>query len=271
MKADTKGVMLVSLSMYDWPETRSATDAYWRALRDSLANYGFAAPSGLTRDSDPHACWRAPDLLLAQTCGLPYVAQLRGRVSIVGTPGYDIDCGCGSYFSVLVVREAETAADLSAFAGECYAYSDRLSQSGFAAFHQAMRRAGHDPQRWKAAIRTGSHRESIRKVAGGAADIAAIDAVSWQLARRHEPAAAKLSVLGESPRTPGLPYITAIMERPRVERLHLAVVDAMASLDESVREDLLLTGFVPTTDKDYDIIAARWQALNEAGATALVS
>ena len=53
--------------MYDWPEERAATDAFWTRLRDALRAEGFDAPDTLTRGGDPWSLWRHPDLMLAQT------------------------------------------------------------------------------------------------------------------------------------------------------------------------------------------------------------
>jgi ABC-type phosphate/phosphonate transport system substrate-binding protein len=58
-------------------------------------------------------------------------------------------------------------------------------------------------------IETGGHRASIVAVAEGRADVAAIDCRSWAMARRFEPAAREVQVVGWTARRKGLPYITA--------------------------------------------------------------
>ena len=69
--------MIASLPMYDMPHLRGAHDRYWTAIRDALG-YG---PDALTRGGDPWAEWQSPDLLLGQTCGLPYRARLHDKVT----------------------------------------------------------------------------------------------------------------------------------------------------------------------------------------------
>ncbi|WP_373084377.1 phosphate/phosphite/phosphonate ABC transporter substrate-binding protein [Sneathiella sp.] len=113
-------------------------------------------------------------------------------------------------------------------------------------------------------MKTGSHRKSIQAVADGTVDVAAIDAVSWELAKRHEPAAATLRVIKTTNPTPGLPYISARRSARDVDQIHLAVIDAMASLEESIREDLLLMGFAATQDTDYQIIKNRYEIITAA-------
>jgi ABC-type phosphate/phosphonate transport system substrate-binding protein len=89
-------------------------------------------------------------------------------------------------------------------------------------------------------VETGGHRASIKAVAAGQADLAAIDAVTWELALRHEPAAASLRVIDTTKPTPGLPYICALGRD--AAPLRAAISAAIDSLDTSVRAALLLRG-----------------------------
>ena len=176
---------VANLPMYDWPEISSATDIYWKTLRESLGDCGFLAPRTLTRAEDPFPVWQNPALLLGQTCGLPYVEILRSDVSIVGTPAYDICCGAGSYFSVIVVREESDVRSLPELAGARFGFNDPLSQSGYAAFFYQLKSQGLPSGFIQPQKTTGSHRKSIQSVASGEVDVAAIDAVTWELAKRH--------------------------------------------------------------------------------------
>ncbi len=256
------GQPLAILPMYDWPETRSANDRLWDRLRSSLRDSGFEAPEHLMRTDDPFAVWTSGDLLLGQTCGLPYVQQLRGKVSLVGTPAYEIDCGAGSYFSVLIVAEDSPITSLSDLQGARFGYNGPLSQSGFAAFYFHLKSHGVDGCILGASLQTGSHRASVSAVAEGEADIAAIDSVSWELAKLYEPAAKRVRVLSSTDPTPGLPFITRLRSDSDVDRLHLAVVEAMASLEEDTRETLMLLGFAATTEADYQMVEDRYREIS---------
>ncbi|MFN3646541.1 MAG: hypothetical protein ACK4S2_08505, partial [Gemmobacter sp.] len=69
--------MQASLPMYDRPEVQAANDRLWAGIRDRLRAAGLAAPETLVRGRWPlwdH--WTAPDLVLSQTCGLPYRSRL---------------------------------------------------------------------------------------------------------------------------------------------------------------------------------------------------
>lgn len=252
---------VATLSMYDWPEQQTYSDQFWGHLREALRQRDFDAPETLERGADPQQLWLAPNLVLGQACGLPYTQLLRGKVSLVGTPAYDIDCGAGAYYSVLVVREDNPAQGLADLSGGTLAVNDRMSQSGHAAVLHALSQVTDNPAFFEQTLVTGAHRASIQAVAAGKADIAGIDAVTWELAKRYEPAVRDLRVLARTEPTPGLPYITAPRPQRQVDRIHRAVIEAMAALDEETREALLLIGFSTAENADYDVIAKRAKQL----------
>ncbi len=225
---------VASLPMYDWPEVRAATDAWWAALRDALRARGLAAPEALARDA-PH--WEDAGLVLSQTCGMPYRLRLHGCVTLIGALDYGLaGCAPGWYRSALVVGAGDRRAAAADFAGSRFAWNAADSQSGRAALEEAL--GPLDPGR---ALVSGSHRGSIRAVARGEAEIAAIDAVSWRLAEAWEPAAAGVRVLGWTRPTPGLPLITAGGRDP--EPYRAAVLAALEALGAASRAALGLRGF----------------------------
>ena len=233
--------MIATLPMYDRAETAAANDALWSAIR---ARLGFG-PATLTRAGDLWPLWQSPDLLLAQTCGLPFRAKLHSRVTLVGTPDYGLPgCPPGFYRSVFVARAGDKG-DLAAFAARPFAYNEDLSQSGWAApqAHMAARGLPFGPL-----LRTGAHRASALAVAGGRADFAALDAVTWALIQRHDAFAADLRVIAETTPTPGLPLITAPDNDPAP--VFKAVAAAIADLPAATLATLHLRGlaFIPAAD-----------------------
>jgi ABC-type phosphate/phosphonate transport system substrate-binding protein len=248
---------LATLPMYDWPEVAAATDRLWSAIRDALVGEGVAAPAALVRPDDPMAAWTDPGLVLGQTCGLPLVRALAGRVTLLGA----LDCavpGCppGWYRSAVVVRADDPRATLAGFRGARLAISARDSQSGYAAlWHHAAPLA--EAGRFFAAVTvTGAHAASVAAVADGTADLAAIDWVSWRLARRFRPGAAlRLRVLMRTDPTPGLPLIAAAGTNPAPHRRALAA--ALAAPDPVLAETLGLAGFVALDPAAYALVADR--------------
>jgi ABC-type phosphate/phosphonate transport system substrate-binding protein len=233
--------------MYDWPEIRDATDAFWAALRPRIEAAGFAAPEALERTRPAESVWADPDLLFAQTCGLPYVAGAARAARIVATPVYTAEgCGAGRYSSAMVVRRGEAAA---AAAPARFAVNDLGSLSGWAAPLAKLGAAAFEE-----IVTTGAHRASVVAVAEGRADAAAVDAMAWDLALRFEPAAAALEVAGWTDDAPAPPYVTSsLVESGARAKLRAALVETLVDeATEAIRAELRLARIVAFADVDYD-------------------
>ncbi len=247
--------MFASLPMYDLPQIRSSTDVLWQLIRGRLDDHGIEAPAGLVRGSDPHMEWLRADLLLSQTCGLPFVKDLQGRVQMLGSPSYDIDCGSGSYYSVIIAREDDDG-ELSALSAGRFACNDQRSQSGHAAWLAHM--VDNDLPLPSSVVFTGAHLASVAAVSRGEAEFATIDAVTWELALRHMPEANKLRVAGHTAAMPSLPYITSLAFRDQADVIRQAISEAIAGMPAGDRDALLLTGFVVRQETDYQPLADAW-------------
>lgn len=219
--------MIAALPMYDWPEERAAIDAWYAALRGRVP----ALPAELTRGRDLAGIWGDPGLVFGQACWGPLSAGWLARLRVLAQPDYgDVPGGRGAFYrSALVARTglpvappATPGALLPALAGR-FAFNGRDSLSGWL----ALAEDGGDPAGWaEALVETGSHRDSVRAVAAGSADLAAIDARAWALARKHEPCAAGLVVVGWTAERPGLPFVTARnTDDALARRLSAALID----------------------------------------------
>ncbi len=231
--------MITTLPMYDRPETRAANDRFYSLFRRHFSN----APENLNRDN-PH--WLAPNLLLSQTCSLPYRAALHTDVNLVATPVHAIDCPAGLYFSAVVVRKDDPRLDFLAFANSDLAINSRLSQSGWAAIDQLAR---DTKITFKTITETGSHQASAQAVADGHCDIAAIDVVTWTMMKRWDGFTQNLRVLTETQPTPALPYITSIPND--IKLLQLALMDAIDALSPDDKDVLCLEGIVEVSALHY--------------------
>ncbi|MGB0440755.1 MAG: hypothetical protein ACPGFC_11735, partial [Paracoccaceae bacterium] len=137
--------MIVSLPMYDPPGLHALTDRLWAAIRTHLVETIPEAPQHLTRGAEPWDHWHSPDLLLSQTCGLPYRARLHGHVTLVATPLHggpvtDTDQPCvapplpdGHYRSLFVCASDDRRSLADLCTTGTLAYNEALSQSGWAA------------------------------------------------------------------------------------------------------------------------------------------
>jgi len=239
--------MIASLPMYDWPEVRAETDKFWVLIRDAFRDAGIPAPDQLSRTAEISQQWHADDLLLSQTCGLPYRLRLHDKVKLVGVPDHRLpDTLPGHYYSVVIVRAA-VAGDLQDFRNAKLAYNAGDSQSGWAAPQLLATAHGFQFQN---TVSSGAHRDSARAVATGHADIAALDVNSWHLVQRFMPEiAGRLRVLTNTAATPALPYICAPMHSATLASG--AIRSAIVALDRPSREALGIHGIVPIKDDEY--------------------
>ncbi len=235
---------VAALPMYDWPERRQQVDAQWEVLRDALLDAGIDAPERLARSNadlpgvdlapdefDLAVLWQHPNLLFAQTCYGPLALWLKG-VRVVGQEDYaGVEGGEGEFYSSAIVMRRDAVSPLKLlseappppapplkgegslrpafFGGLRLAYNAEDSMSGYLALERELdgRNAGMDI--FSDLIVSGGHRKSIRMVAGGEADVAAVDCKSWALAQTHEAAARELVVVGWTQKRLGLPFVTA--------------------------------------------------------------
>lgn len=244
---------LASLPLYDWPELRDATDAFWAALGGRLRDIGLPAPEALDRTRPAAGIWADPDLLFSQTCGLPHVAGTAAATRLICAPSYDAEgCGAGRYSSAIVARRG-AADNLDALRGGRFAANGPDSLSGWAALLDAMEPAAVGEVVW-----TGAHRASILAVAEGRAEAAAIDALCWDMAQRFEPAAKELRVLGWTAAAPAPPFVTsALTATGDRARIRAALVETLVDPETAaIRQELRLARIVAFGDPDYDAARA---------------
>ena len=206
------GLRAASLGMYDFAWLEADTDALWTALARELRAEGVrGVPDALDHGRPLHTIWRDPGLLLAQTCGYPLLTELSGGVRLVATPHYAFP-GCDRYWhrSFLVVRADDPARGLAALRGRRCAINGRDSNTGMNLLRASIAPLARGRRFFDEVIETGAHLESLRAVREGRADLAALDCVTHGLlSRRRTDLLAGSRVLGATPATPGLPFITS--------------------------------------------------------------
>ncbi len=249
--------------MYDWPEVHGAVDALWAAIYWGLRDAGIDAPEGVWRPDRPEDLWTHPDLLIGEICGYQIVNELRGRVEVLGVLDRGVDgCEPGDYRSVLVCRDDDSAVGLEDFRDRTVAVNGHRSQSGYGALVHEVAPLAVDGRFFDSEVTTGSHRGSMRAVADGRADVAAIDEVSWRLGLDHEPVVDRLRIVAWTEPTPGVPLVTSWTNAGLRDRLNDAISTAVADLDVKVREPLHLYGYRPRPTSDYEVIVERLAAGN---------
>ncbi|UVC18794.1 phosphate/phosphite/phosphonate ABC transporter substrate-binding protein [Mesorhizobium onobrychidis] len=229
----------------DAPQTIARVNAdLWPVdggIRDAAGKVIAPDPATLPPDElDFHGLWLHPALLFAQTCWGPMEAGLSEHVQVIGQPNYDAyEGGQGELYSSAIVMRADGSPSVRApddgsplvpldlLRSMRFTFNHSDSMSGFVALTRDLDALGESLDIFSERSESGGHRASIVAIAEGKADVAAIDCQSWALARRFEPAAQKMVVVGWTRRRKGLPFITA---RTTPKKIVLAAREAVAAL-----------------------------------------
>lgn len=223
--------MRASLAMYPFAHLRSAYDALWHAF----ARTHRQAPRMLDWSMEHDQAARHPDLVLAQTCGWPWLLELHQYTDIVGA--FDVDvpgAENGRYRSAIVCGPNADAP---------VAVNGLDSLSGWVSLCAVIGR----PAQY---IATGSHLNSAFAVADGSASMAAIDPVSMShFADMYPDMVAGLQIVDYGPLVPSLPLVTGTHNPVGPLRDSMAV--ALTVVDPDVLATLRIRGFVPLGGDDY--------------------
>lgn len=270
---------IAALPMYNVTPQHAAL---WRALlRDTLAAF---ARAGGTHDAtivdepghDLMALWHRDDLLLSQTCGYPYrMRGLADAVHVIATPMFDAEgCDGPRYRSAIVVSAtawAQGATHLAACRGLHAACNSDDSHSGMNALRHAVAPHAREGRFFASVSWTGSHFETLRALAAGRADVAAIDCVTLALLRDARPdLLADVKTIGMTASAPGLPFIASRALGEREAALLRDALDAAHAADAGRARTLRLRGFARLARDDYDEIAAMADAAAALGYPALI-
>lgn len=208
--------MIAALPMYWRRENAEDWRAMWRDVQAVAQRHGLQLPD-LTAPEDIDGPWTEhwlrEDLILSQTCSMPFRTTLRDKVTYVGTFDFGLDTPTGHYYSEFVTQHGTHDIRRLAING-----TD--SQSGFAVGFSPLvdgDETTHYAER-AAHVETGAHVASIQCVAEGHADGAYIDAVTYQLSAHYDPTTDSLTKTGRTPPTPGLPLVTARGTNPAMLR-----------------------------------------------------
>jgi len=245
--------------MYDWPETAHALDNLWYSIQKKLNSSEVYAPKFLTRGKDAYLTWQDPNLLIGQACGWPYANRLRHYCKPFACIDYDIkDCPPGTYNCVYIGQSKKDIRFLkdneSLIEAKKIAINSSDSQSGFHVFKEITKTPSHTAIPESIQYITGSHRNSIKAVAEGNAQIAAVDTICFELARRHDPDIVKnVSVLGRSIAKPAPVLMTSHFHKGLIPALLEAIAYGIYNLSEEDKETLLIKGLTPCNDINYDV------------------
>lgn len=193
---------------------------------------------------------------VALVCSYAYVVGHQdGAMDLLAAPVID---GKRTYNSLIIVRADSRARGLGDLRGKAFASSDPLSYSGRLAVTHMLWRQGETPESFFSRyIFTYSHANSVKAVAAGVVDGAAVDsAVFVHFLRDHPAYARRVRVIARSEETGILPFVV----RPGLEPALKAGLEAAfleAHLDPGGRAALSrvdIDRFLPGDDGAYDNI-----------------
>lgn len=261
---------IACLPWYDFEEIRRFTDRFWAGVTARLRETGFdQVPQRLAREVDHDRILQNPSLLLSQTCGYVVATDARDLVATVATPWYTAPgCQEADYRSYVVVTgrsRAETLADLR---GARCVINEPWSHSGCNALRALVTPLQRDGRFFGEVSRSGAHVASLAAMQRGAADVASIDCVTFELVQRHRPElAAGLRVLCPTAPAPAPPFVTA---STGATALVMALKDAISSVlvdaaNDEIREALMIGGLEHLEVDAYDGMVIAAQRARDAG------
>ncbi len=240
------------LTMYSAPAPVDAANQHWLDRIMQLLKQAREKPQNL----DSLALFRAPELVLAQTCGYPLVTQLRDQVRVIGRPRYDLpDSAEGIHCSLIISRANDKREALADFKGSRGVVNDVHSNSGMNLFRHLLAPLHENGRFFSSLGISGAHRQSLRWVKTERADLAAIDSVTYAYLARYAPhEVAGLRVVARTAPSPTLPYITAqTSSHAEAERIRAAMNTALGQLPE-VGACLGIKEVLPARPMDYQIL-----------------
>lgn len=243
---------LAELLMYTAPEPIRQANEIW--LTQILERLGITrrTAEGLSLTD----LWLSPDLLLTQTCGYPLMTALRGKVRVLGRPCYELpDASDGNHCSLLLSRADDPRRSLPDFLGSRGVINGEDSNSGMNLLRHRLALLHRDGRFFAEVNVSGSHRESLRWLREGLADLAAIDSVTFAyLARDAAEEVSGLRVVERSALSPTLPYITAAsVSEEKAEAIREVMNQTLVELPQ-VREVLGLHEVLPASEGDYQVV-----------------
>ncbi len=243
----------VSLPMYDFAELQAATQAVLDAIVTEARKLGDEAQVG-DPDVSNHAAlmalWGGDEMYISHSCGQPYIEELQENVDVLGTFLWrDVSDSRGDYRSVIVVRDDFPASQIGELGGALPVINNPESLSGWCSLGVALSEVTSDANFVRPYLVSGGHVGSLRMLQEGAADVAAIDAATYQILSRVQPALVRgLRVIGSGPLVPATPLIASKARKSQLADLR-AVMHRVVG-DPRLADELAAIGIVGFVDRD---------------------
>jgi phosphonate transport system substrate-binding protein len=208
---------------------------------------------------------------VAFLCGLPYVRLCAERPGMLRPLAAPVLEGARYedrpvYFSDVIVRRQSALQSFEDLRGHSWAYNEAGSYSGCLLVRYHLLQMGETESFFGRVTFTGRHQESIRKVADGEVDAAAIDShvLGVELLRDPELGANLRVIASFGPST--IPLVVATAGIPATLQRHLTAALCELDADPDTRSLLasgLIRRFTPIDDGAYDDIRHKVAAVDQ--------
>jgi len=193
---------------------------------------------------------------VAFVCGGPYVdGHKEFGMELLAAP---VAYGGSVYYSYIIVPKDSPAKKLEDLRGKVFAFTDPLSNTGTLVPTYMLGMLGTTPERFfKKTFFSQSHDKSVKAVAQGIADGAAVDSLIWEYANRKNPEfTSKTKIIVKSP-----PYgIPPVVARPGLDEnvksgLRKILLNAHADPEGAeILKGMMIDKFITLDDSAYDSI-----------------
>lgn len=175
--------------------------------------------------------------------------------------------GSSKYRSYIIVPANSPAHFLNDLKGQTFAYTDPLSFSGRIAPQYMLKQAGYNPSFFfSKTIYTYSHDNSIKAVAEGLVEGAAVDSLIYDLTLSRRPELLdKIKIIDQSEEVGNPPVVVSSQIDPEL-RARIKNVLLTLHLDDEGRNALRLLQFDRFVHADLDLYDRVWEMSREVGA-----
>lgn len=196
------------------------------------------------------------DVDLAFVCGGPYVEGRRkfGMQLLVAPQAY----GGTVYYSYIIVRKDSPIEDLKGLRGKRFAFTDPLSNTGKLVPTYLLAKMGETPESFfQQHIYTKNHDRSIKAVADGVVDGAAVDSLIWEYSNRADPRYTSRTKIIQKSAPFGIPPVVVSRDldagtRNELKRIFLTAHENARG--KAILGKMMIDRFVVIQDSAYDSI-----------------
>jgi phosphonate transport system substrate-binding protein len=247
--------------------------ALYEGILDAITRASGPALALQAREGDPleelHVVQAVPPML-AFICGLPMVRHnAAGREPLLPVvapvyehPRYE---NRPEYFADIIVRHDSAYQSLHNLQGATFAYNDAGSNSGHHMLRHALWVSGMPAPFFGRTVPSGAHSQSVRLVASGQVDCAAIDSTVLEQMLRAEPAlTSQIRVVHSVGPCPVPPLAILSRYAIRLEQFQAILSHPDAELSQLLREYGIVR-LEPVSLREYESIWLMYSTVEQAG------